>query len=191
VVVADAKLFDATLDVAVDDVVAPPLFETTFEEDDVDADATEMFLPLPVPVSSADDFFVGISDFCCSCCCNELDPVPVPDPEPDPDPFLAGAFGFPPGDPLRYSRLDDVTADDVTADDDVTVDDEIPFCDVFDVKNDDFANVVLSGDLLRRSVESEISFFPIVATYVPTQHEDCQYNYNQHSGTPLQYKRFC
>ena len=93
-------------------------------------------LPL-LPVSSAEDFFIGINDFCC---CNELAP----------DPFLAGALGFPAGDPLRYSLLDDVTAEvDVVSEDAVR-----PFCDVLDVRNDDFANVVLSGDLLRRSGDS-------------------------------------
>ena len=45
--------------------------------------------------------------------------------------------------------------DDVTAEVDVVSEDEVrPFCDVFDVRNDDFANVVLSGDLLRRSGDS-------------------------------------
>jgi hypothetical protein len=87
--------------------------DTTLE-DELD-DATETFLAEGLAESSAEVFFVGISDLVC---CRELAP----------DPFLAGGFGLPAGDPLRYSRFDECC--DVTVDCcDVTWDDVTPFCD--------------------------------------------------------------
>ena len=101
-----------TFDAVIAVVTPPPDFETTFDDDDETAAAVATLPKVltglrPEPVSSADDLFVGMRDFCCCCCCSRRS-------EPAPDPFLAGAvgLGFVAGEPLRYSRLLDV--DDVT-----------------------------------------------------------------------------